>query len=58
MTKKSDMKIPSEQVKRPCYLSRDDQDRNNRVRKRPDICKYCLVNRTNTMGIELPAKAL
>jgi hypothetical protein len=44
---------------RPCYLSRDDHDREIRRRKqRTDIGKYSLVNRTIKLCNNLPAEAL
>jgi hypothetical protein len=43
----------------PCYLNRDEHERNIRVReKRKDIGKYSFVNRTINLWNQLPAEAL
>jgi hypothetical protein len=43
---------------RPCYLSREDHKRKIRSRKRTDIRKYSIVNRTIINWNQLPADLL
>jgi hypothetical protein len=48
-----------DRLQRPCYLSRDDQDRKIRARKqRTHIGKYYFLNRTIKLWNQLPAGAL
>jgi hypothetical protein len=46
------------QVKRPCYLSREDHDRKIRGRTQTDVGKYCFVKRTIKLCKQLPAEVL
>jgi len=51
--------VTGDKLQRPCYLSRDDQDRKIGVRKqRTDIGKYSFVNRTIKLWNQLSAEAL
>jgi hypothetical protein len=53
------MEIYRGQVKRPCYLSRNDHDCKIMARKqRTDVGKYCFINRTIKMWNKLPNEAL
>jgi hypothetical protein len=52
-------KATVERLQEPCYLSRDDHDREIRTRKQKgDIGKYSFVNRTIKLWNNLPAEAL
>jgi hypothetical protein len=46
------------QVKTPCYLSREEDDRKIKGRTRTDVRKYYFVKRTTELCKQLPAEVL
>jgi len=53
------LKASGDRLQGPCYLSRDDHDRNIRARKHTiDIGKYSFVNSTIKLWSQWPAEAL